>query len=347
MTYQISYFASTEEDRFRELLSSLKNEKDNGYKHASLCFWAPQNTLGGYAIFAHTDDEIAATCFLTRRDLNLLGTVHKCYEIGGTNTYPNHQRQGLFTKLVKTANEIAFQDPTIQLIFGTPNDRSGPGYKKFGYSFTDKENSRLIIFPKTIPFVKKIISKSASKTNVTRQSLSSNTELMGYKVESLDLQTYAKATDQLQRINSAAHGYIETRFNRINTPDEDLQRTYFKISKSDSIIYVSLKKHSLQNLELILVSECFYNDNQINFSHLHSVIKKICEKSYKDFDGVYVKAIIDTQQSNIANFVFKRYLVHRTLPICYLENPNRKSVMTSDFLEEMTSNFQMTDCDIG
>jgi GNAT superfamily N-acetyltransferase len=48
-----------------------------------------------------------------------------------TATHPDHQGRGVFAHLTKTA--VAELRPEVDLIFNTPNQRSGPGYLKMGW----------------------------------------------------------------------------------------------------------------------------------------------------------------------------------------------------------------------
>jgi GNAT superfamily N-acetyltransferase len=49
-----------------------------------------------------------------------------------TATHPDHQRRGIFSRLTATAaEELAAEG--VDLVFNTPNDRSGPGYTKLGW----------------------------------------------------------------------------------------------------------------------------------------------------------------------------------------------------------------------
>jgi len=53
-------------------------------------------------------------------------------EIGDTFTHPDFQRQGMFSKLVNFTRNLA-ESQEIQLIYGTPNHLSLPGYNKLNF----------------------------------------------------------------------------------------------------------------------------------------------------------------------------------------------------------------------
>lgn len=50
-----------------------------------------------------------------------------------TATHPDYQRSGIFTRLTRCALEDLTAEG-VDLVFNTPNDRSGPGYLKLGWS---------------------------------------------------------------------------------------------------------------------------------------------------------------------------------------------------------------------
>ena len=54
-------------------------------------------------------------------------------EIGDTFTDPNYQRQGIFSTLVNSVREDALKYSRVQLLYGTPNENSLPGYEKKYY----------------------------------------------------------------------------------------------------------------------------------------------------------------------------------------------------------------------
>lgn len=49
-----------------------------------------------------------------------------------TATHPDYQRQGIFSRLTRQALEEVTAEG-VDLVFNTPNDRSGPGYLKLGW----------------------------------------------------------------------------------------------------------------------------------------------------------------------------------------------------------------------
>lgn len=56
----------------------------------------------------------------------------RCVRAVDTATHPDFQRRGIFRRLTEEAIEEA-RDQGVDLIFNTPNDKSGPGYLKMGW----------------------------------------------------------------------------------------------------------------------------------------------------------------------------------------------------------------------
>jgi predicted N-acetyltransferase YhbS len=67
-----------------------------------------------------------------RWDLEAPGGVVRAVRAVDTATHPDHQRRGIFSRLTRQAlEELAAEG--VELVFNTPNDRSGPGYLKLGW----------------------------------------------------------------------------------------------------------------------------------------------------------------------------------------------------------------------
>ena len=74
-------------------------------------------------------DVVAGMTTLTPKRLHVNSQDLTGAEIGDTFTHPEYQRQGIFTALVNATREQGVERG-INLIYGTPNDQSLPGYEK-------------------------------------------------------------------------------------------------------------------------------------------------------------------------------------------------------------------------
>ncbi|WP_169566127.1 GNAT family N-acetyltransferase [Sneathiella limimaris] len=341
--YDISYFTYKEVQEYNDFLTRMTNSQSPAFfkEPVGEDFWFPNNTSGGYAIFAHTDNEIAATCFLTGRSVCSGNKEILAYEIGGTNTSPNHQRKGLFTKLVKKAVEIAFENRDIALIYGTPNDRSGPGYRKLGFAFTDFPNSKLLIFPKLLRLIiRKLTDRKPSEIIFLKKKRDNENRL---STQEISLTEYVNETKDFTRLNCSSEHYLLNRLSTSKSSLESKSRRFFKHNGEKGTYHFALVNYPLQYLNLILVSEYFYNGKIDHSGHCFKYLKFIAKKFYENFDGIYIKSVA-SENNRFFSFLKFGYITHRNLPICYLFSENYKNEIQ---LEELTSVFQMTDCDIG
>lgn len=60
------------------------------------------------------------------------GALVRAVRAVDTATHPEYQRRGIFSRLTRLALE-ELTDEGVELVFNTPNDRSGPGYLKLGW----------------------------------------------------------------------------------------------------------------------------------------------------------------------------------------------------------------------
>lgn len=84
-------------------------------------------------LLAEKEGRIAGVRALMRWDLELPdGTRLRCLRAVDTATHPDFERQGIFSRLTTAALESA-REQGYDLIFNTPNERSGAGYLKMGW----------------------------------------------------------------------------------------------------------------------------------------------------------------------------------------------------------------------
>jgi len=94
--------------------------------------------------------QIASTTSITPKRALVKGREYIVAEIGDTYTDPQYQRQGMFTLLINKSTEDALS-LGIQLVYGTPNNQSLPGYeKKANYKKTGAIQVRSLVIPLNI-----------------------------------------------------------------------------------------------------------------------------------------------------------------------------------------------------
>jgi len=84
-------------------------------------------------LVAEIDGHIAGFRALMRWDLETPHGIIRCGRAVDTATHPDFQRRGIFKRLTMNAIDAATADG-VDMIFNTPNAKSGAGYMKMGWS---------------------------------------------------------------------------------------------------------------------------------------------------------------------------------------------------------------------
>ena len=85
------------------------------------------------AIVAEADERVVGLRAFMRWDLTTAtGSVIHCVRAVDTATHPAFQRRGIFQRLTEEGVELAVAEG-IDLVFNTPNEKSGAGYLKMGW----------------------------------------------------------------------------------------------------------------------------------------------------------------------------------------------------------------------
>ncbi len=92
------------------------------------------NPFGRSIMFVASADDrlVGLRAFMRWNLLTRDGNVVRCVRAVDTATHPEYQRRGIFRMLTETALEAA-RDAGIDMVFNTPNPRSGAGYLKMGW----------------------------------------------------------------------------------------------------------------------------------------------------------------------------------------------------------------------
>lgn len=342
MEYHVTWFTSGQRREFEHFIESFRGKAYRPDAFIGPNWWDSSSPLGGFLLFAFTPDEIASRCVLTGRRLAFQGQVIDCFEIGGTCTMAQHQRKGLFTRLVKQAMELGFDAPA-QVIYGTPNDRSGPGYQKLGYSFLDQQDSHFVLLTHSVhPLLRKLGLKKGPVTSATRCREQEHSQ--GWTIAEVDLDRYANATGEFSRMNWAGDGYLKR---RLGAGGDVRHRRFFHASSAGEEAWYALDNYELSFLRLILVSEYFMNGRIDHGPAKFRLLRKIASAYYRNHDGVYLKCRVDPKVAPIVWALKHGLFVHRELPICYFANPRYSSDSIDQLMHGLSDVFQLTDCDIG
>lgn len=132
--YEVRPYTSADEPAVLRLLEASLQGGPTGRRTAAFFRWKHEANPFGESlrlVAEHEGQVIGFRSFLRWRFLTG-GRVVSAVRAVDTATHPDHQGRGVFTRLTMAGVE-ALRDDT-DLIFNTPNNRSGPGYLKMGWS---------------------------------------------------------------------------------------------------------------------------------------------------------------------------------------------------------------------
>ncbi|MBL7085893.1 MAG: GNAT family N-acetyltransferase [Candidatus Cloacimonetes bacterium] len=113
----------------RQLLSSgsIRRSQDADYYYWKLRK-NPQKK--GEALIVYANEKVVGMASFTPKKLKIGSKIINAAEIGDTFTHPDYQRKGIFSTLFNSVRDFALNNCGIDFIYGTPNQKSLPGYEK-------------------------------------------------------------------------------------------------------------------------------------------------------------------------------------------------------------------------
>lgn len=133
-TLRIRPYSAADEPAVLALLDAALQGGPTGRRTSAFFRWKhEQNPFGESLrlVAEHAGEVIGFRTFLRWHFATDSGTVHAVRAVD-TATHPRHQGKGVFRRLTLEALEEL--RGTVDLVFNTPNGRSGPGYLKMGWS---------------------------------------------------------------------------------------------------------------------------------------------------------------------------------------------------------------------
>jgi len=304
-------------------------------------WWIFENIYDGYFLLAYKNKEVASTCFISGKKIDCDDGPLFCFEIGETWTAEKFRRKGLFTKMVKKATEIAF-NAGAEVIYGTPNAQSAPGYNKLKYYFIHDVNESLILIPNIMHIcLNKAGLKKRQPVKVINIDVGCEPVFRDIKVKEISFEKYLEKTKSFKRMNHISNEYMNWRFK-----DSFHEYRYFHGIRKKSEFYCTAKPHSLGYLNCILISEYFLNGKLDNSEIKYKFIRIIGSAFYKNYDGLYLKSTDKKSSRKYAFMIKHRAVMHRQLPICYFPRDNQGEKVHK-IMADVSNNFQLSDCDIG
>ena len=128
-------FSADDVDSILQLLRVSLGEPPLLRRTRELFSWKHfENPFGpSIGLIAEADDRIVGLRAFMRWALQWVdGSIIQCVRAVDTATHPEYQRRGIFRTLTNEGLEIAAASG-VDLVFNTPNEKSGPGYLEMGW----------------------------------------------------------------------------------------------------------------------------------------------------------------------------------------------------------------------
>ena len=293
----------------------------------------------GAAVVVEKDSKVAGMASITSKSFSINSKSVKSAEIGDTFTHPKYQRLGIFSTLVNNIREYAVSDLKIKFLYGTPNEKSLPGYElKLNFHQIQSANTYNYVLPLKI---KKVVKKYTDNSITSHILLTLFT--LYIKTLNLFLRTkgtgyYIHETDEITEemgslweysvkdydiINIRNEQYIKWRF--INNPD--LYKIYTVFNKDVLIGYFVLKEGVWNGLKVNYLADYIFIPGQR--SGIIYAIKWIIEYSLiNDFDLLSCWASNIRPLKNV--LLLTGFLRYKKVPIiCYSNEFGEKLINKS------------------
>jgi GNAT superfamily N-acetyltransferase len=131
--YELSAYQARDEPAVLELLAASLGPGPTGRRSPELFRWKHfRNPFGpSLMLVAREGDRVIGLRAFMRWEFRVEGRAVRAVRAVDTATHPEHQGRGVFSRLTRAAVDALRGE--VDLIFNTPNERSGPGYLKLGW----------------------------------------------------------------------------------------------------------------------------------------------------------------------------------------------------------------------
>jgi GNAT superfamily N-acetyltransferase len=146
---EISFEEAEQLGKFSASFTDEEDVNSHRFRNEEYYLWKlKKSPYGrGFVSLAMDGHKIVGSTTITMKKAIVNGKIAKVAEIGDTFTDPKYQRQGIFASLVKATVDRAVSSG-VDLIYGTPNMNSLPGYlKKLNFLELSKCDQKLVITP--------------------------------------------------------------------------------------------------------------------------------------------------------------------------------------------------------
>lgn len=321
-TYKLEVFGYERYEAYSERITNLSRHSDE-LTESRRQWWCFGNPRGGAFAFFRFGDEVAATCYLSAKLLNSGGEGVSAFEIGETATLPAHQRKGLFSKLVISCVEYAFENGS-SIVYGTPNSQSIPGYEKLGFEISINPSSWMFILLNKnywLPFHFQPLRRLSHRDNCSE----------------ISLDDYVKETANFPRLNTSNEQYLYWRLAK--TP---MRYRFFRVPGGSQKFLCAVRYGKLGRYPILVCAEHFLNGRRSPLAQARPFLRRAVVDRFdvKSYAGIYFHS---GQPARISQWFLMIFGVvpHRELPICVKFRSGESS------RPDWFKHFQLSDCDIG
>lgn len=334
MDYAITAFRHDQFDAYAQFKQRLGDPWRDSVTEQRRKWWCFDNPHGGLFAFAHTDSEIAATCYLAGKRLSpAFGDRAQAFEIGETWTAEQHRRKGLFSRLVEHCTAFAFDTGAV-MVYGTPNQQSTPGYAKLKYEIVEDASSqlRLLANPAWL---------ALSRKRLQGEDELATASALAHRVSPLEI----SAADYLAATAAADHftdgDSVGRQWRLANNPKA---YRFFRRVRAGRTLLCALRLGILGDLPVLVVAEAWLDGQRAAAADLAGSLRRVAASAYAAtaYAGVYWHG---GEAAGGAQWRLTLALCkfHRQLPLCVKTDGS----VAGDVLRARFQKFQLADCDIG
>ncbi len=245
----------------------------------------------GYLAVAILNNEVVGTASLTKKTALINGVKTIVAEVGDTYTDPIYRRlrpknnyhydnnsdsyvnKSMFGRLLTMVRDAAINDG-IQIIYGTPNENSYPGYTKH-LGFVPTENFRINSYfrCKTRYFIKKILSKTNLKINFKKPLIKNLDNIKSLIQEEYEVLIKSMPKANIDFMLLKDFNYIKFRY--ILNGSYFYYKNYLNNRINGVIIY---KLKEINNINYLIICDIFC----LNNSAANKCVKALTKLKYVD-----------------------------------------------------------------
>lgn len=307
MTFEIQRFRSSDALDVAKARKALMQNKSLLDEERVIDWWFCNAPFKCELFLAFDGPRPVSTATLQKVQLKTTAGEVVGAEIGNTITDPDYRRMGLFSSLVRTAEQEARKN-RYAVIYGTPNLASTPAYAKLGWEIQGEDTSFLV---KTRP-------------DALLGQQSSDVELFSLKSGG-----FKQGLKKRDRFLASDDVYLDWRFGRIKE-----QHTFSGVRTAFSTWHFAFRKGSPGGEELYVLSDFDNMNAQFGAADFLVALSEL-QRSIGKCPILFQTANPDILGSDLVE-------IYRPFPLC-VRQLGDAPISFPDFPD----NFRLTNCDFG